>query len=197
MKKVKFLEITEDMVEGKDYINISVDSSTSLGKLLSPYHKYKFKTVAGDVRSISKFMQYISTEGFPQNLAMKPRLNKSDVADITKLKTLNIPNYWAILCYCACERIKQDPTLQDLLKSNNLPLTMVVKEKIPSEVTDLTKASVCIRNVTKYGYYLEIVRDIEKLLKDDNFNKDNITSLIESYKKVDVDLFEGTSLILK
>jgi len=93
---------------------------------------------------------------------------------------LKLPNYWAIMAYALCTRVSQDPKLQKWLKENTLPLTIARWEVRNKYVEELSKPVYV--NVTQLANYLNIVRDIEKLLKEDRFVTDEVIKLINGYK---------------
>lgn len=175
----EFPEIS-GLEEGKDYISLVADSKHILGRALSINYNYVFKTLIGDVRSIGRFMQYLSTKGYPYRLVMKGQFSNKDLGIIKKLPTLRLPNYWAIMAYALCSRISQDSRMQRWLKENTLPLTIARWEVRNKYVEELSQPVYV--NVTKLGNYLNIVKDIEKLIKEDRFNNEEIISLIKSYK---------------
>nr|DAN55971.1 MAG TPA: hypothetical protein [Caudoviricetes sp.] len=177
--KTEFPEVS-GLEEGKDYISLVADSKHILGRALSINYNYVFKTLIGDVRGIGRFMQYVSTKGYPYRLVMKGQFSNKDLGIIKKLPTLKLPNYWAIMAYALCTRVSQDPKLQKWLKENTLPLTIARWEVRNKYVEELSKPVYV--NVTQLANYLNIVRDIEKLLKEDRFVTDEVIKLINSYK---------------
>ena len=64
----KFLEITPDMEEGRDYISLSTLSKSPLGRSLALGYNRKMNTVIGEVKSIRRFMEYVSTRNIRKNL---------------------------------------------------------------------------------------------------------------------------------
>lgn len=177
--KTVFPEVS-GLEEGRDYISLVADSKHILGRALSINYNYVFKTLIGDVRGIGRFMQYVSTKGYPYRLVMKGQFSNKDLGIIKKLPTLKLPNYWAIMAYALCTRVSQDPKLQKWLKENTLPLTIARWEVRNKYVEELSKPVYV--NVTQLANYLNIVRDIEKLLKEDRFVTDEVLNLINSYK---------------
>jgi len=121
--KTEFPEVS-GLEESRDYISLVADSKHILGRALSINYNYVFKTLIGDVRGIGRFMQYVSTKGYPYRLVMKGQFSNKDLGIIKKLPTLKLPNYWAIMAYALCTRVSQDPKLQKWLKENTLPLTI-------------------------------------------------------------------------
>lgn len=181
MNRVEFPNI-EGLEEGKDYISLVAESKSQLGRSLSVNYNYLFRTVIGDVRSMGRFIQFVSTKYYPNRLVTKGQFSNKDLGIIRKLPTIKLPNYWAIVAYVICTRVAQDSKLQKWLKENKLPLTIAkyaVRNKYVPEFS-----TPVLMNITKLGTYLDIVRNIEKLLKEDRFNDESITELIKSYKSV-------------
>lgn len=192
LNKIEFPDVT-GKEEGKDYISLVSESNHILGRALSINYNYLFKTLIGDVRSIGRFMQYISTKDYPYRLLMKGQFSNKDLGIIKKLPTIKLPNYWAIMAYAVCSRVNQDPKMQKWLRENTLPLTIakwVVRDKYVPELSEPV-----YMNITKLGNYLNIVNDIQKLLQEDKFTDANVIDLINSYK-VDhkVSVFEKARL---
>jgi hypothetical protein len=192
LNKIEFPDIT-GQEEGKDYISLVSESNHILGRALSINYNYLFKTLIGDVRSIGRFMQYISTKDYPYRLLMKGQFSNKDLGIIKKLPTIKLPNYWAIMAYAVCSRVNQDPKMQKWLRENTLPLTIakwVVRDKYVPELSEPV-----YMNITKLGNYLNIVNDIQKLLKEDKFTDTNVIDLINSYKvEPNVSVFERARL---
>ena len=192
LNKIEFPDVT-GKEEGKDYISLVSESNHILGRALSINYNYLFKTLIGDVRSIGRFMQYISTKDYPYRLLMKGQFSNKDLGIIKKLPTIKLPNYWAIMAYAVCSRVNQDPKMQKWLRENTLPLTIakwVVRDKYAPELSEPV-----YMNITKLGNYLSIVKDIEKLLKEDKFIDANVIDLINSYKvEPNVSVFERARL---
>lgn len=194
LNKIEFPDVT-GKEEGKDYISLVSESNHILGRALSINYNYLFKTVIGEVRSIGRFMQYISTKDYPYRLLMKGQFSNKDLGIIKKLPTIKLPNYWAIMAYAICSRVAQDSKMQKWLKENTLPLTIakwVVRDKYVPELSEPI-----YMNITKLGNYLSIVKDIEKLLKEDRFTDENVIDLINSYKvDTTVSVFEKARLVV-
>lgn len=192
-KDSSFIELTDDMEEGVDYISLVDQSNTLLGRALATTNRYKFDTVIGRVLSISKFMQYISTKDFPSRFLLKHNYSKKDNILISQLETLELPNYWSAMAYVTCCRISQDEKVMELLKENTLPLTIARYEVRNKYIPDKIEPNII--NYTKLGNYLAIVRDIETLLKNYLFTEENITSLVDFYKSnKDLETFSGSNI---
>ena len=170
-----FIPITPNMVEGKDYIAISTISKHKLGRALAIGYTTNFKTVAGNVVSVKRFMEYIGMKDYPTKYLMQSKMKTADIRAVNKLETVDVPNYWAILTYAVCKRIQKDLGVQKMIKENTLPYTIVKWDKIDEEL-----------------------QSIESLNKSDTFNTETISNLIEYYKRdKNLDLFHGTAVILK
>ena len=190
-KNSEFLKITPDMKEGIDYISLVEQSNHYIGKKLYPNSLGTFDTIIGNVISIQRFMQYVSIHRFPSKYLLQKNLNRKDVALITSLTTLDLPNYWALMCYALCCKVQSNKKLKHALKTNTLPLTIVLnkKDEILEEET--------LVNFTKQGNYLAIVRSVEELIKEDKFTPADIKNLIDFYKQEkDLDLWAGTKDLL-
>nr|DAR18478.1 MAG TPA: hypothetical protein [Caudoviricetes sp.] len=193
-----FIPITPNMVEGKDYIAISTISKHKLGRALAIGYTTNFKTVAGNVVSVKRFMEYIGMKDYPTKYLMQSKMKTADIRAVNKLETVDVPNYWAILTYAVCKRIQKDLGVQKMIKENTLPYTIVKWDKIDEELQSIEGDKKCLVNMEKYATYLGIIRDIESLIKSDTFNTETISNLIEYYKRdKNLDLFHGTAVILK
>lgn len=191
----EFLTITEDMEEGRDYISLYSGSKTIIGKGLSFTSPRKFNTFIGEVSGIRRFIIYLATKGLPMSFLTKGRYNKEDHLLVKSNEPLTLTNYWAIVCYALCERVRQDKQLVEMIKTNTLPLTIVNWKKNPKILNDIASKLVCV-NQTKLAVYLSIVRNIEMLIKEDAFNSTNINKLIKFYMRdKEKDLFDGSIII--
>lgn len=193
-KNTKFLNLTKDDQEGVTYISLTPQSSVLLGRALASTNNFKFNTVIGPVRTISGFMQCISTKDFPKDLLLKSRYKEKDIKLISSLTTLNLVNYWAAMAYATCSRVQQDEELVKWLKGVDIPFTIVRWEKGSGSLSDQEY----LVNVTRLRVYLAIVRDITALIKADDFNDVSIEELINFYKDdKEAHVFEGADLIYR
>lgn len=180
-RDTSFIPIDASLVEGKDYINISNSSSTELGRSLSMYFNKSFHTMVGNVLSIKKFLQYVSTEGYPYELLIRRKFTSEDKELLRGLKTISLPNYWSIACYVTCTRVLQDPKLQKLIYNNKLPFTII--DTIQKDKTGISISGAANTvNVFKLANYLAIIRDIENLIKSDSFNTNTIEAMVDWYR---------------
>nr|DAO50759.1 MAG TPA: hypothetical protein [Caudoviricetes sp.] len=194
-KDSEFLPLTPDMVEGKDYIALSSNSDTILGRALSFNNPRKFKTFIGEVSGIRRFVDFIGYSYLPISFLLKGKYTKED-NELIKTKTrLELSNYWAVVCYAVCERIRQDKQLQIMIRNNTLPWTIVYWRKNPAVLEEITQDRLCVNQI-KLGEYLAMLRDIEILIKNNKFNKVGIAELIKHYmKNPEADLFEGSIIL--
>ena len=94
------------------YINVSKYSDSKLGKVLSPGHPVSIKTLLGVVGTLRSAMVYIVTPNYPSNLLAKRSLKRFERNKIPK-QTIDVPNYWAVVTYLLCLRIKEDQEVID------------------------------------------------------------------------------------
>ena len=184
----------QDNEEGVKYINISKKSNSELGRMLAPTYSVRFKTFLGNIYSIKSFIEAIVTPGYPLELLTKPRLTKKDFEKIPSrnIRKNHLANYWALVAYALCQRVKGDTKLQSLLASNKLPFTVYT-------VNNSEEFFGKIINVVKLDYslarYVGIIRYIETMIKSNTFTKTNISQFIENCKdSPDKDLLDGIAL---
>ena len=186
-KNSEFLTITPDMKESVNYISLVETSDHYIGKKMFPNSLGIFDTIIGNVISIQRFMQYVSIDRFPSKYLLQKNLTRKDVAFISGLNTLDLPNYWAIMCYAVCCKVQSNKKLIKALYDNKLPLTIALNRK------DEMLGEEMLVNFTKQGNYLAIVRSIEELIKANEFVPAKIKALIDFYKNdKDLDLWAGT-----
>jgi len=118
-------------------------------------------------------MDFISTPSYPIALLNKKKLTKHDINRIPS-KRVTVPNYWGIVAYMTCARIKTDEHLMKLLKDNEVVLTSVNIKK--TETMGISGATY-IPNY-KMGRYLSIVRYISDMLKCNKFTDNDIKQFI-------------------
>jgi len=194
MDKQEVVNILPDkMKEGIDYINIVKDSEYELGSKLSLGYPVGFKTVFGTIGTLRSGMDFISTPNYPVSLLSKKKLTKHDINTIPS-KRITVPNYWSVVAYMVCSRVKADSDLLQLLKDNTLVLTSVNVKK----TEDLGMfGSTYIPNY-KMGRYLSIVRHISDMLKEDRFTDDDIKQFISDCRDdKDKDVFDGLPFEIK
>jgi len=158
-------------------VNISINSDSELGKLLAPGYNCKLTTPFGVINNLRTFMDFITTPNYPVRLLTKPKLTRDDINSIPKRK-INIVNFWALVGYIVGNRILNDKNLINLLKENDGELTSRTTNKVTiMELTTITETL----NV-KLVKLVEIYKQYEKLIKEDNFNKESIIAYVNSIK---------------
>ena len=166
--------------EGVDYINVSLSSSSQLGKMLAP--KYvptnMIDTVFGKIRTVYAGMTYANTKGFPKYLLTKPTIKKSEFVHNSKNR-INVPNYWAIIAHLLCARVADDKQLQELLRMNTVKV--YTSFDIVKDTHSTIEEETTVIN-TFLGNYVAIIYYIEEMVKTDKFNIKNIKEFIEKCK---------------
>ena len=175
----------------KDYINISKYSDDEVGIKLAPGYGYQFNTIFGKVGSIRNIMDFLNNPGYPIDILSKKKLTSKDVNKVSKMKKINIPNYWAIMVYVFYERLVQDQALLDELI--NLPEDIIFTS-FNEYVRKSPLGEVRVKRYnTKMGRYIKIIELlIEEFRKDRNFD---VKGLVESCKdKPHKDLFDSLAV---
>lgn len=176
--------------DGIDFINVGGNAKTELGKRLSYTHPIELHTVFGKVRSLRVAMDYLITPGYPTELLNKRNLSRADLNSIPKDK-IKIPNYWAIVAYLACMRIKCDPELITMIKDNKLPYMAVRRNTIEGYDEQPIYA---YENIYQMNRYLAILSAVSELIKHDRFDDENIRRLVNNAKdKPHLNLFHGVA----
>ena len=197
MNKLKYIAIPKIDVnskEGVDHINVSKYSTIDIGKKLAYGYPISIETVFGKVGTVRSVMEYIATPNYPKELLSKTKLSPTDIKKIPKRK-IPIDNYWSIITYVLCLRVKSDKELIQLLKENTLPFTSYNINKVKYFDTDVINFNYNY----KMGKYLGIIMLIQELIKQDKFEDKYIQELIEFNKDVpDKDIFSSVeNMIIK
>lgn len=181
--------------EGVDYINVSKNSITDLGKQLSQGFPFEVKTVFGVAGSIRSALEYVSVPGYPQDILKLKYLNPKQIKSIPKNAKIKVPNFGAIMAYVLCMRIKDDKQLKSMLRKNKLRFT-AIETQPPKELFGVMVEVSSVNQ--KLGRYLSAIRYIEQLIKENRFNMETITEFVEACKDhPEQDLFEGTAAPIK
>lgn len=187
-------------VEGIDYINVDIKSKCELGRKLSMVYSRPFNTIIGKAISIRMFANAISVPGFPMELLSKFKPTTDELKSIPK-QTIKVPNYWALLAYAFCEKVKADKDLKLALFENELPFTVATKSADQTEV-DFFNTKVLI-DKPKYDLnfklvrYVAIIRAVSKMIKEDKFSEEDIKEFIVQCKDVpEVELLEGVAVAI-
>lgn len=180
--------ITGEMVEGKDYINIFRGSDTELGRRLSLGFTNKFNTFLGVTMTMKGFMMAIRVKGYPIHLVSKTRIKPSDF-NFNTARSSKVPNYWALVAYALCEKVKADGKLRALMKANELPYTSFEVTKTQQFFNKTIQTTVPKNTM---GKYIGICTHVGKMLKEGKFTEEGIKEFIEACKeRPDKDLLDG------
>lgn len=170
--------ISNEQKDGIDYINIAMNGNTELGRRLAQGYTRNFITFLGRTNSVRSFMSAVTVPGYDLNLLSKNRITREDVATIPKT-IIDVPNYWALLAYALCEKVRADKELQDMIKQNNIPFTSLGKP-IEKPLFNVMISTINVKH--DMIKYVAIVNEISKLIKEDKFNNENILDLINKCK---------------
>lgn len=176
--------------DGVDYINVDFHSSTDLGRRLSMVYSKPFFTILGQTANIKTFAAAITIPNYPAEFIRKYRLTSEDFKQIPK-ERVSVPNYWALIAYAFCEKVKADKDLQKMLKENTLPFTAISGNK---EVNFFNTTLVMAKPNFQLGKYVAIIRLVSDMIKNGTFKDQEIKDFIVSCKDVpEVDLLEGVA----
>lgn len=183
-----------DKVDGVDFININMRSDSELGRKLHTGYNHPFALFAGigAVSNIKTFISFITRVEFPLYLLTKKKWEPEDVAKVSQERVYP-KNYWALVAWAVCSRIRNDAYLIKLLKENELPFTaftLIEEESLLEGKDDMGGKQVKMN----YGLatYIAIIRNISDMIKADEFETSKIKSFIESCKQYpDEDIFAG------
>ena len=162
------------------YINVSKYSDSELGKALLPSTPVSLPTLFGEVGTLKSAMEYIVTPNYPVRLLSKRKLKSTDVNRIPKQK-IDVPNYWSVVAYLLCLRVKSDDALINMLRETDEDNKFVSYNKV-NKTTLGIKSSVYKPN-TDMNMYLHIIDSIVRMIKSSVFNDHYIRELIISYKE--------------
>jgi len=189
----KVYTVKPDMKEGKDYVNVSKYSESELGKSLAPGHPVSFDTIFGQPGNIRAAIDFVTMKNYPKDVMEKTKLSIKDIKRIPE-HSLGITNYWSVVAYIISQRILSDKRLQQLMLENTAEYTSYNLSK-PEELMGKKISAVKYNDTVQMGGYLMILRNYDKMIKDDMFNRDEIEKFIKSLmKNPDKDLFDKTSI---
>ena len=166
LDSVKVLKLVNDpKQDGVEFINISRDAKTDLGKMLHPNFIKPFNTIFGKTISVRMFLNAATLKDFDLSLIYKSRLTKEDIARIPDT-IVTVTNYWSLLAYALCARISADKELQKLIKQNNLPYITLAKPVS----NNFFGMSVTLNRIrTDSVRFIAILELIAIMLKEDRF----------------------------
>lgn len=177
--------------DGVHFINVDIRSTSELGRKVSMVYSKPFNTIIGRVSSIRMFANAITIPGFPMDLLGKFKYTKEDMLRIPKDSVTKVPNYWALIAYAFCEKVKADPILKKLLTENELPFSGIAGNK---EVDFFNTKLLIEKPNYKLGKYIAIIRIVSEMLKANKFTEIDIKDFIIKCKDVpEVDLLEGVA----
>ena len=191
--KAKLSSFPVDKQDGVDFININMHSTSELGKRLHTGYGYPF-TLCGNltVNSIKTFISFITRTEFPHYLLTKRKWEHEDTEKVSKERVYP-RNYWALVAWAVCSRVRNDKYLIKLLKENEAPFTAFSMLEEESFLDG--KESMGIKNVKmNYGLatYVAIIRNISDMIKANEFETNKIKAFINDCKQYpDEDIFAG------
>jgi hypothetical protein len=190
--------IKDNMVEGIDFINISIYSTTPIGQMLAPGYPLKkgIQMPFGKCGTVRSAMEYIIRDVYPKELLAKSRLSRAELTMLGK-PTRRCTNYWSIVAYAIIARIKNDDELIALLTS--LPSKTIFTSFNGEESVDffgtvlvMPKVNIRMRN------YLAIIRFVKEMLDNGSFNDSSIQNFImASRHNQNVGIWDGTMIKVK
>ena len=181
--------------EGETFINISPKSKSELGRMLSPGYSSPFQTFLGKVCTIKGFMTAINTPEYPLELLKKPILTPKDMRRIpTNVHNTSLANYWALVAYAFCQKVKASKTLKSLLGQNKLDFIVYRSNKGNEFFGKVISVNRIDYTLAKY---VAIIRCVQDLIKENKFTDEYILEFIENCKdNPDKDLLEGIAINL-
>lgn len=185
--------VTSIQKDGVDYINIFRDSDSELGRRLAPGYVMKFTTFLGITLTMKSFMSAISIKGYPLELLniASSKAHAKKLNELKKLEKVNVPNYWALVAYALCEKVRADKKLQELMRNNKAPYTAY---NVTKTSTLLGKSIVTSLPNNSMGKYVAICTYITKMLQDNKFEDKDIQEFIEQCKEApDKDILDGVA----
>jgi len=177
------------------YINVSKYSETELGRALAPGFPISLQTLFGKIGTLRTGMEYIVTPNYPERLLSKRKLKCIDLDKIPKHK-IDVPNYWSVVTYLLCLRIKSDEKLIELLRETDDDTKFVSYNKVNNKSLGIN--SIVYKENLRLNIYTNIINDITRLIKSNVFHDLRIRELIVSYKDDDSkSVFEGLAIAIE
>ena len=179
--------------DGVDYINIFQNGNTELGRILAPGYNKRFTTFLGPTISMRAYMSALRLKGYPLSLLSTPtnKVHPKDLAGLSKLESVNVPNYWALVAYGLCQKVIGDKKLKHLMKENTLPYTCYEVTKTSNLFNKQIVTSVPKNSM---GKYTAICYYIGEMLKANQFSDQHIEEFVNACKdQPDVELLDGVA----
>lgn len=201
LKKYRYydMEVVQSARDGEDHINVSMTSRKKLGRFLSTEFIHEIATPLGKFSSLDLFMRYINTPKMPFTFN-NPRSAKDYYKKYKKmgLKTISIPNYWALVMAGFICKITSNKRMMKALEESTLPLTSYHYEKQKNNALGQSGPSVIVHHYyrSKYIGIIMEVRDVLKKFSDPELRRINFLKLIQMSKDApDKHLYEGIPFI--
>lgn len=154
-----------------------IPGDDKLGNMLSTTYLCNFFTPVGKIASIKHFMEYINTPKYPEELLVKPKLTRKDLAKIPKNK-ITVVNYWAAVASVVAIKIQKNNELKKLLTENDKQLNIFTEKETKLFGTEVKN----YKPVKRLSRYVSIIRIFEKMLKAGDFTDENILKQIDCLK---------------
>jgi len=183
--------INDDMVVGKDYINISTRADTKVGRELT-YTAFftPVDSLVGKINSIRTAVDYLSIAGYPYNLLRKRTLTFKDVNTIPK-ERVELPNLKSILIHLIWVRIKNNVELLKHIDENMIITSFRSTSHKQGNVESIVKTY----NDKTYDYIDALKQVISLMLKglsEDEESEEVIKLMIKNKKRKDLKIFENS-----
>jgi hypothetical protein len=187
--------VSEEKIEGKDYINVGPSSTSAIGKALWIQSPVQLQTVFGTVRSIKSVMDYMKTKDYPLEFLRKSKFTRDDHLHIKRGKEnqVNPVNFWAVVAYLLVCRVDQDSKLFNMLKNMNKNI-IFTSFNIHNDLGMLNTEVTTKEYNYGLGRYLSIIRQVTSAIKEDRFDPSFARQFIRDSKDAyDKDLFDGVA----
>lgn len=152
-----------EVYKEEECINISLKSTSELGRMLSPKWSSSIRMDFGTFGSINNFMDYISIPNYPAKFKTKPFISVKELEGLEKRKS--VPNFYALVAWAVATRISKDKYLQKLMIENTLPYTSMILRRVKDIENPEHKKIIPDINL-KMGRYVGIIRTIANDLKN-------------------------------
>lgn len=161
--------IPKDAKDGQNIINL-FKPKTELGKLLDLFtiNKNKTKFLNLEFYSTKSLMDYLRLEDYKEEW-LHIRIHKNSLQkEISNLKYKNIKSYWGIVCLYLIQKIKEDKTLEDMLKNNELPFNMY-KDNLKEVLLFGSKKFTVKTKMVNFNNYCKCITLISNIIKNNDF----------------------------
>lgn len=181
-------------LDGKSYINVDKQARSMLGRLLRMGHLTNFNTFLGKTVSVRAFMNVLSIPDYPIALLRSAKPNVELPPKPEKANRKALPNYWALVAYAVCQRIKADRHLQSLLAKNTLDF---IAYKVNEGKPFFNKTIVMVEINHNLSKYIAIIRCVQQMIQENRFTNENIEKFIEECKEApEKDMLDNIAITL-